>query len=66
MSARVKKDAQTKFDMAAADGETPGNLFLNQDRPTYRSTKGEMVETKVVNLSNNYMYFINVICDGVS
>ena len=60
------KTAQTEFDMAATKGDTPRNLFLNQDGPTHRSRKGSMVETKVVGSKNSSMYFINVILDGVS
>lgn len=65
-SVGVKKVAQMEFGMAATEGDTPGNLFMNQDAPTHRSMKGAMVETKVVDSTNNSIYFVSVICEGVS
>ena len=59
------KVTQTEFDMAAAEGETPRNLFLNQDEPTHRSMKGAIVEAKMVDSRKRLMYFISIFCEGV-
>lgn len=65
-SVRVKKAAQTEFDIATSEGVTPGNLFQNQDGPKHLSTKGAMVETKVFESRKKLMYFIKVIFEGLS
>lgn len=65
-SVRVKKAAHIEFDIAAAEGDTPGNLFLNQEEPTHQSTKGSIIKKKVVDSTNSYMYFMKVILEGVS
>ena len=66
MSVRVKKASQTKFDIAAANGVTQGNLFQNQVGPMHLSMKGAMVETNIFYSRNRLMYFIKFICKGLS
>lgn len=62
----VKKDAQAEFNIVGVESDMPGNIFLNQEGPTHWSTKGAIVETKMVDSTNNSMYFMKVIREGVS
>lgn len=65
-SVGIIKVGQMELDMTANEEETHGNLFLNKDGPTHRSTKEAIVEVKMVDSRNRLIYFISIFCEGVS